>query len=282
MNFNLKMEKTKKAALGECPLWDFRENVLYFVDIEGQSIRKYNPETKEEKVIPTPQMVGSLGLCKDGRLLAAMEDGIYYLEENGIFVLAHQKIVVEGSRFNDGKVGPDGRFYAGTLSREGKGAFYKLDTDGTLTKLFGEVYTSNGLDWSADTKTFYYIDTHYKRIDSFHFDKKDGNIQGGEAVYDFIDERPDGMCIDENGNLNVAVWGSSKVMTIDPAKRNVIQTIKIPASQTSCVAFGGKDLDTMYITSASTGKLDDPKEFLAGMLFSIKTPYKGVKSNLFG
>jgi sugar lactone lactonase YvrE len=270
MEFKLKIEKTSRALLGEGPLWDWRENLLYFVDIEGRTIRQYDPRTCVEKVIPTPQMVGTLGLCRDGRMLAAMEDGIYYLE-GGEFTIAHEKCEIEGFRFN-----------AGTMSPDGSGAFYRLDTDGTLTKLFGGVYTSNGLDWSADTKTFYYNDTHYLRTDSFHFDKKTGKIWGGETVFDYNGERPDGMSIDENDNLHVAIWGSNKVMVVDPATCQLIDTIKTPALQTSCTTFGGEDMSAMYITSASIGQLDNPKEILAGMLFSAQMPVKGVKANLFG
>ena len=279
--YKLTIEKTSRAALGEGPLWDWRENLLYFVDIEGQSIRQYDPETKIEKVIPAPQRVGTLGLCRDGRMLAALEDGIYFVED-GKFTMAHEQCEIDGYRFNDGKVGPDGRFYAGTMDKEGNGAFYRLDADGNLTKLFGGVYTSNGLDWSHDGKTFYYIDTHYKRIDAFDFDVKAGKISGGVTVYDFVDQHPDGMSIDKNGNLNVAVWGSNKVMVVNPSTGELINTIITPAAQTSCTAFGGRDMSTMFITSACVGKLDDPKEILAGMLFSAKMPYKGVKANLFG
>ena len=281
MNIELKIEKTARATLGEGPLWDWRENLLYFVDIEGQSIRRYDPETETELVIPSPQKVGTLGLCRDGRLLAALEDGIYFVED-GTFTMAHEKCEIEGFRFNDGKVGPDGRFYAGTMDKEGNGAFYKLDTDGTLTKLFGGVYTSNGLDWSADGKTFYYNDTHYMRTDAFDFDMETGKISGGTTVYSYEDGHPDGMSIDENGNLNVAIWGLNKVMTINPATSELIGTIKTPAVQTSCTTFGGRDLKTMFITSACVNKLNDPKEILAGMLFSVRMPYKGVKANLFG
>lgn len=281
MDIQLKIEKTTRATLGEGPLWDYRENLLYFVDIEGQTIRQYNPETKEEKVIPTPQKVGTLGLCKDGRLLAALEDGIYYTDGK-TFTLAHEKCEIEGFRFNDGKVGPDGRFYAGTMSREGKGAFYRLDTNGVLTKLFGGVFTSNGLDWSSDAKTFYYNDSNFNRIDSFDFDIKTGELSGRKLVYDFKKEHPDGMSIDENGNIHAALWGNRKVKTINPQTKEIICEINTPALQTSCTTFGGKDLKTMFITSASVNKLDDPKEILAGMLFSVRMPYKGVKANLFG
>lgn len=281
MDLPLTIEKTARALLGEGPLWDYRESVLYFVDIDGKTIRKYNPETGQEWVLPTPQRAGTLGLCKDGRMLAALEDGIYYLRD-GQFTLAHQPIEIEGFRFNDGKVGPDGRFYAGTMSREGNGAFYRLDPDGTLVKLFGGVYTSNGLDWTADAKTLYYIDTHYKRIDAFRYDVRSGELSDRKSIFDFADIRPDGMSIDENGNLHVAFWGASMVKTIDPRRREVIGTIKTPALQTSCPAFGGRDLSTMYITSACTGRLDEPDQLLAGMLYSVKMPVKGVRANLFG
>jgi sugar lactone lactonase YvrE len=281
MNYILNIEKTSRAILGEGPLWDWRQNILYYVDIEGQSIRKYDPETKQEWVIPAPQMVGTLGLCKDGRMLAAMEDGIYYYADNK-FTPAHEKHEIEGFRFNDGKVGPDGRFYVGTISRDGKGAFYRLDADGTLTKLFGDVYTSNGLDWSSDKKTLYYNDSHLNRIDAFDFDVESGDIKNRRTVFDFGDEHPDGMSIDEKGNLHAALWGMNKVKTINPITKEVVMEIITPALQTSCTTFGGKDLSTMFITSACVNRLDNPKEILAGMLFSVKMPFKGVKANLFG
>ncbi len=281
MNFQLTIEKTSRAILGEGPLWDYRENKLYYVDIEGQSIRKYDPETKHEWAFPTPQKAGTLGLCKDGRLLAALEDGIYFFDQEE-FVPAHAKCPIEGFRFNDGKVGPDGRFYAGTMSREGKGAFYRLDTDGTLTKLFDGVYTSNGLDWSSDMKTLYYNDTNCNRTDAFSFDAKSGCVSDRKPVFDYGDERPDGMCIDEKGQLYVALWGSNKVKIIDPQKQLLIGEIKTPALQTSCTVFGGNDLSTLFITSACIGQMDNPEEILAGMLFSVSMPVKGVKANLFG
>ncbi|NLM78827.1 MAG: SMP-30/gluconolactonase/LRE family protein [Ruminococcaceae bacterium] len=281
MNFQLTIEKTAKALLGEGPLWDDRENVLYFVDIEGQSIRKYDPVGGQEWVLPTPQRVGTIGLCKDGRMLAALEDGIYFLSQNE-FILAHDPCPIEGFRFNDGKVGPDGRFYAGTMSQTGEGAFYRLDPDRTLTRLFGGVSTSNGLDWSSDAKTLYYNDTHDQRTDAFDFDVKRGTVSNRRTVYDYSDERPDGMCIDEHGNLYVALWGSNKVSIIDPNTHKAVGEIKTPALQTSCTTFGGSDLGTLYITSACVGRLGDAKDILAGSLFSVKMSVKGVKANLFG
>ena len=279
--YELTIEKTSKALLGEGPLWDYRENLLYFVDIEGQNIRKYDPATKREWVIPTPQRVGTIGLCKDGRMLAALEDGIYFLDRNG-FTRAHERCEIDGFRFNDGKVGPDGRFYAGTMSKEGKGAFYRLDTDGSLTKLFDGVYTSNGLDWSADAKTFYYTDTQYRRTDAFHFDIKRGEIRDRKTVYDYASEHPDGLSIDENDKLYVALWGSGKVKIIDPGKQAAAEEIKIPAGQVTCTTFGGKDMRTLFITTACIGRLDDPKEILAGQLYSVELPVRGVRANLFG
>ncbi|MCK5130431.1 MAG: SMP-30/gluconolactonase/LRE family protein [Clostridiales bacterium] len=281
MNINLKIEKTSKTILGECPLWDYRTETLYYVDIKGQSIRKYNPETKEEHVIPTPQPVGAIALCNDGRMLVAMEDGIYYLEDKK-FYMAHDECEIDGDRFNDGKVGPDGRFYVGTMGTDGSGAFYRLDGNGQLDRLFGNVTTSNGMDWSHDGKTFYYIDTALSRVDAFNFDIESGRISGGETVYDFKTERPDGMCIDEDGYLNIALWSGGKVVIIDPVRGKKVDKIIIPATHATCPAYGGKTMDTMYITSASLGMTNEPTEILAGMLFSVVMPRKGRKTYLFG
>jgi len=283
VKFNIKIERFTKTTLGEGPLWDFRDNTLYYIDIEGKYIKKCDVKNQTEHVICLPQKVGAIALCNDDtRILAAMEDGIYYVDETNC-TLAHPKIDIKGFRFNDGKVGPNGCFYVGTMSEEKKGAFYKLDANGNLTELFDGVGISNGLDWSSDNKTMYYIDTVNKQIDAFDFDMNSGNVVNRRCIIQLNkDENPDGMCSDNMGYLNIALWGAGKMIIINPLTQQRIGEIRLPASQITCPVFGGENMDTLYITSALINQWHNAQEQCAGKLFSVKMPYKGKRINLFG
>jgi len=282
MILNSKIESFTKTCLGECPIWDYRDNTLYYIDIEGKYIKKCNVSKQTEQVLCLPQKVGAIALCNnDTHILAALEDGIYYVNETDC-TLAHEKTAIKGYRFNDGKVGPNGCFYVGTMSEERKGAFYKLDTDGDFVELFDGVGISNGLDWSDDNTTMYYVDTVNKQIDAFDFDMKSGNIGNRRCIFRLNEnENPDGMCIDSKGYLNVALWGAGKVIIINPLNKERIGEIRLPASQITCPTFGGENLDTLFITSALIDLWSNPEEQCAGKLFSVRMPFKGKRVNFF-
>ncbi len=277
MDFKLNIENCKKAQLGEGPLWDDENNILYYVDIEGKNIRKYCPETKLEQVLPLPQRVGSVFLSKDSRLLAALEDGIYYVDN---MEPAHKKIDIKGDRFNDGKVGPDGCIYTGTMSSVKDGALYKITPQGEIIQLLSGISVSNGIDWSIDEKTMYYIDTPTQKIEAFDFD---GTISNRRTIckVDEKEGRPDGMCIDMDGILHVALWTGRAFLSIDSKTGRRINKTLIPASQTTCMTFGSKDMKTLFITSAN---MDDSikSESLAGQLLSKRCSTPGRKCYRFG
>jgi sugar lactone lactonase YvrE len=278
MNFKVKIENCKKAKLGEGPLWDDENNILYYIDIEGMNIRKYDPESEKEELMSLNQRVGSIFLSKDGRLLAALEDGIYYTDT---MKMAHEKISLKGFRFNDGKVGPDGCIYVGTMSETSDGALYKITPKGEIIELLDNISTSNGLDWSIDEKTFYYIDTPTQKIVAFDFDDE---ISNKRTIYevDKNEGKPDGMCIDSKGILHVALWSGRAFISIDPITGNRIAKTPTSAMQTSCVAFGGKDMKTMYITTANVGNDDLLSEELAGQLLSLEYDVAGRTCYRFG
>ncbi|MDA3957000.1 SMP-30/gluconolactonase/LRE family protein [Oceanispirochaeta sp.] len=274
----LAVEGSKKTQLGEGPLWDDKNQVLYFVDIEGKNIRRYDPESRREDVLPAPQRVGSLFLDTDSNLLAALEDGIYYADK---WKPAHQKIKIKGDRFNDGKTGPDGCIYAGTIGKAKEAAFYKLTPGGEISELFSGITCSNGLDWSLDEKTMYYIDTPTLKIDAFDFD---GTLTNRRTIYEFGSGEgfPDGMCIDMNGILHVALWTGRAMVSIDPISGRKIETTSLPSSKITCMAFGGTDMKTMYITIADIDNGTLLTESLAGQLLSRKYHSPGRVCYRFG
>lgn len=278
MTHNIELVTDARCIVGEGPIWDGTNNRLLMVDIQGKRLRTIDWNTL--KVIDTvvSQQTGFLFFGTDGTLFGGAEDGIYKIGADGEFERFSKPCDLKGGRFNDGKVGPDGRLYAGTFSRDFSAAFYRMEHDGSLTELFDGVGNSNGLDWTPDGKTFYYNDTPTGKTDSFTFDN--GKLTDRKTVFTYGGGNPDGMTIDTNGNLWSAVWGSNTAICINPQNGNIIDKIELPVSQVACCSFAGKDLKTLIITTAAHGvSLKD--EPLAGAVFAVNLSAGGREPNLF-
>lgn len=276
MLHNIELISDARCIVGEGPIWDENKNRLLMVDIQGKRLRSIDWSSLKARDVVLPQQTGFVFFGEDGTLFGGAEDGIYKISEDGNFAKFSKPCVLKGERFNDGKVGPDGRLYAGTFSRDYSAAFYRMEYDGRLTELFDKVGNSNGLDWSADGKTFYYNDTPTFRTDSFCFDN--GSLTNRRNVYTHVSGKPDGMTIDTDGNLWSAVWGSNTVVCINTKTNKIIDKIELPASQIACCAFAGKDMKTLVITTAAHGVMlkDEP---LAGATFAVNLSVGGVKPN---
>ncbi|NQZ70500.1 MAG: SMP-30/gluconolactonase/LRE family protein [Lentisphaeria bacterium] len=271
-----------KAQLGEGSLWDSDKQVLYWVDIMGKKVFIYDPATGENKEYDTPEHVGTVVHSEKGDLIVALRDSFARLDlETG--EITELAIVEEGSgtRFNDGKCGPDGRFYCGTMPYdEGVGNFYSIDAEHNVQQHFGDVRCSNGLVWTKDCTKFYYIDTWLERIDAFDYDLASGTLSNRRIAFETGSERgfPDGCTIDADDNIWVAFWGGSRVSCYNPETGEELETIEVPgATQITSCAFGGPDLTDLYITSAKEG-LDDISGVNenAGSLFTQKLPAVAV------
>lgn len=271
------------SVVAEGPLWDHISNTLYYVDIQGKTLRKLDYSNGKIKDTVFPQQLGTIAFTKDGRLLGAMEDGIYYIDTMGGMKPAHLPIKIEGFRFNDGKVGPDGRFYAGTISRNNLGAFYSLDSKGKIEKLFGNVGNSNGLDWDENKKLFYYNDTPTRRTDVYSYSEIDGSVDSRKLVryYDAAMGCPDGMTMDSEGMLWVALWGGWQAVRINPDNGEILNVIKLPVANVACCAFAGDDLKDLVITTASHNT-DLREQPLAGSVFKVRVDVPGRLPYRFG
>ncbi|MBE6611429.1 MAG: SMP-30/gluconolactonase/LRE family protein [Ruminococcaceae bacterium] len=264
-----------RCIVGEGPIWDDVTGCLLMVDIQGKRMRRIHWDSGRIEETVLPQQTGFLVLCEDGGILGGAEDGMYRIAPDGSFEKKISRpFTMEGQRFNDGKVGPDGNLYLGTFSRDFTAAFYRMDPDGTITKLLSGVGNSNGLDWSADGKTLYYNDTPTGRTDAF--DIADGCLSNRRTVCTYEGGNPDGMCIDADGNLWTAVWGSGNVVCVEPAAGRVLEKIELPVSQPACCTFAGEDMATLVITTAAHGRMlrDEP---LAGSVFAVHPGVKGVR-----
>lgn len=289
MSDELKLVIDAKAALGEGPCWDDVNKVLYWVDIHGQNLHRYDPATDDNTTYHIGLYIGAAVPSQSGGVVLALQHGFYkfYPESEELKAIVDPESHLPNNRFNDGKCDKAGRFWAGTMHVDGKdkqGALYCLDTDYEVRTMIKDVGISNGLAWSLDHRTMYYIDTPTRQVSAFDYDEETGTIANRRAVIHFDDDRgsPDGMCIDEEGMLWIAEWGGYQVGRWNPDTGELLEVIPIPAAQVTSCAFGGENLDHLYITTAAIGQEDKADQPFAGGLFMIKTKVKGVKTYAFG
>jgi sugar lactone lactonase YvrE len=276
-----------RTTLGEGPVWDDREQCVWWVDILGESIHRTDPVTGQDDVIPVGQMVGALGLRDRGGLVAAVRDGFVGIDaaSGRVERLADVEADRPSSRMNDGKVDPRGRFWAGTTDidhRPGLGTLYRLDADLTVSPMLPEVTISNGLDWTADGATMYFIDTPTRRVDRFSFDPSTGSIADRTMAVSIRAGDPDGMTLDAEDHLWVALWDGWAVERYAPDGSLELR-VEVPAAQATSCTFGGSDLDLLFITTAQKdfsagGKPGQPH---AGGLFVCRPGVRGRPAHRF-
>lgn len=277
---NCKKFIKSNLTVGENPMYNPLDNKVYYVDIRGKAFYVADLDGNVLKKIDLPQQIGCMAICEDGDLLLGLEDGVYLLDKKDNLTLAHQRITIKGRRFNDGKVGTDGAYYLGTTDNSGNGAFYQLKK-GVLTELFGGVSCSNGIDWSLDNKCLYYVDSPLRKIEVFDFDSSKENPLSNRRDYCNLDSEipkgsvPDGMCIDKNGQLWVAIWGGNQVVKVSNQK--IVDKIEVEVKKPSSCAFVGEKLDKLLITSASFEENDEN----AGSLYVANVGSCGVEINLY-
>ena len=269
------------ARLGEGPVWDARIHRLAWVDILASRVNLTDVRTGATDVIPTPLHVGAVALRASGGYIAALQNGFWVIDVGNVVPLAVLPDARPDHRFNDGKCDPAGRFWAGTLAYDesvAAGALYRLDGDGTVTLMLDGVSVSNGLAWSADGQTMFFIDSPTRRIDAFAFEPATGEIADRRPIAHLAPESgyPDGMTIDAEGGLWVAVWRGSAVHRYRDGVLDVV--IDLPVSLPTSCTFGGDDLDELYITSASEALSvrERAEQPLAGSVFRVRPGVQGL------
>ncbi len=271
-----------RCQWGEGPVW--WRDALYFVDIEGHCVHRYDPADGSEQTWNVGQRVGTVVPRESGGLVIAGDHGFLFLDEEtgALTSIADPEHDKPDNRFNDGKCAPDGRFFAGTISlakKTGTAKLYRLDPDLTVHEAFGPVTNSNGIAWSANGKTVYYIDTPRKEVLAFDYDE--GHLRNLRSVIPtgHIDGSPDGMTVDADGNLWIAFCHGGCVSCFNPDTGDELRRVTLPCLETTACAFGGPDLKDLYVT---TGVHKTVKEQHAGRLFVIRDlKIKGVSANAF-
>jgi sugar lactone lactonase YvrE len=288
MSYLLEPVLDARAALGEGPIWDDRTDTLLWVDIHRHQLHRFDPDTAVDHSIALDEPVGSVALREDGGLVGAVGLSMGEIdEETAVFTPWHT--VHDGDRMNDGACDPRGRYLAGTLTEplvEGASGLFALQPDGSLRRLLADVTLSNGLAWSPDGRTMYYIDTFLERVDAFDYDLDAGTIARRHPVVDLreAEGRPDGMTVDADGNLWVAMARGRAVRCYDTSGR-LQEMVPVPAPVATSCTFGGPELADLYITTgqwpASPEQLRDWPH--AGAIFRLSgTGARGRPSYRFG
>lgn len=279
-----------QAALGEGPSWDSARARLYWVDIYAGHLHIYDPKTNLDEKIEVDAPLGCAAPARSGNLMLGMRNSIASLNLDTVklTVLASPEARLPGNRFNDGKCAPDGRFLAGTMDnneKEASGALYSYSSDGALKTLVSGVRISNGLAWSRDHKTMYYIDTPTFNVMAYDYDLASGEI-GNPRVAVSIPPRlgfPDGMTSDTAGRLWIALWGGAAITVWNPANGQLLESLPIPAKNVTSCVFGGENGSDLFVTSARKGLAPaDLAEYpLTGGLFRIQTDVEGMPTFVF-
>lgn len=246
------------ATLAEGPLWDETTNSLLLVDISAGKVHRVASDTGTVHSLEVGPPVSSVIPRSSGGLVVTMADTLDFVDGTGSFrtELARFEEVPAGDRMNDAKCDPEGRLYAGSMSTSGgfTGSLFRVDADRGVVHLFGDVGISNGLAWSSDRTSMYYIDTPLGSVDRFSYDPATGHISDRTVVIR-IDPgfgAPDGMCIDTEDHLWVAVWGGGVVRRYDSAGV-LVDELKLPAPRVTSCCFGGTAYDELYVTTAREG-----------------------------
>ena len=279
------------AILGEGAIWDFFNKKLYWIDIEAGVFNIYDPAIHSNISYPTNKRVGTVVPVAHNKVLLALEDGMAFLNLPGGEIEYQLKTDIHHSnkRFNDGKCDADGRFWVGSLTMGNATAdnkLYCLTPDFNLTEKLDGLTISNGIAWSADKSTMYHIDTPIGEVSRYDFDPISGQIANKKVIIKVPEEQgyPDGMTIDSEGTLWIALWDGFGVARYDPHTGKQLQKINVAAPKVTSCAFGGENLDQLFITTASCEMTEDEliQYPLSGSLFVAQPGVSGLGCFKFG
>ena len=281
-----------RAELGEGPVWDAASGTLYRVDLFAGVVHSYQPASGLTGSVEVGEIIGCVVPRQSGGLLAATASGIYHLDPA---TGAKTRVsAIEADRpethFNDGKVDPAGRFWFGSIAVDRTsdvlGDLYSLEPDLTVTHRLAGVDNTNGMDWSPDGRTMYYIDSLTRQVTAYDYDAASGAISNPRPLVTLPEGTgvPDGMTVSVDGTLWVAHWGGARVTRWHPATGALLQTIAVPANLTTSCAFAGPALDELYITTA---RYQEPitalaaQPFAGGLFRYYRTDTKGRPATVF-
>ncbi|MEM7171772.1 MAG: SMP-30/gluconolactonase/LRE family protein [Pseudomonadota bacterium] len=273
-----------KAILGEAPLWQAEQQCLYWVDMDGKKILRWNFQDREQKDVPIAHEIGCLAPRQKGGFVAGLENGLAFVDQDlkDLKTFASPEGDLADTRFNDGKCDPRGRFWVGSTDRQEVnpiGALYMVTPDHQVHKKVSGVTVSNGLDWSPHGTTMYFTDSGAGAIYAYDFDLETGDLQGRRtfAQVDPAEGLPDGLTVDGEGYIWSARWDGWQICRYAPDGK-VDRIIRLPVPRVTSMAFGGPNLDQLFITTARLGMTQDElrEAPLSGSLFVMEPGVTGL------
>jgi len=276
-----------RAYVGECPTWWAERGALVWVDPPRRVVHVTDVATRHDREVSLPLEVSAVAPALDGRFVVAVEDGIGLLDLDSGDLERYATVVQDPpGRFNDGACDPAGRFFAGTFAWDlapGAGALYRFERDGTPARVLDGVTVSNGLRWSPDGRTFYYVDSMTGSVDAFAYDVATGELTDRRALVTLPDGGADGITVDAEGGVWVALWGHGVIRRYTPDGRHE-RTVRVPTPYVTSCEFGGPALDVLYITSSAVpmGDVAAMEPSPAGALFVCTPGVVGLPARVFG
>jgi sugar lactone lactonase YvrE len=276
-----------RAELGESTVWDPAAGVLWWVDIWGRLIHRFNPATGVDDTWQTPEYLGCIGLREKGGLVLTMASGFYFFDPaTGKFeAITDPEAHLADTRFNDGKTDRQGRFWSGSMFEapgrpvEFIASLYRMDADLSVHRMIEGIGCCNGLAWSPDSRTMYFSDSHTTIVRAYDFDPATGDIENERTFIDLDGTGgiADGATVDAEGCYWVTIPVTGKVSRYDPQGK-LMQTVVLPTDLPTCCEFGGPDLDILYVTTAV---LRRPEAHFSGQqhpggLFAVDAGVKGL------
>jgi sugar lactone lactonase YvrE len=281
VTFDIAVQAT--ASLGEGPTWDARTGTLIWIDILSPEIHRWNPSTGINETSTAPQHVGAAKPRANGGLIVNLRDGVAIVDTAGEYrwLVYWARDEVRG---NDAAVDAAGRLWAGTMrydTAEGGGWLARIEPDGKASVVLEKVTISNGVGWSPDNTRMYFADTPTGLVDVFDYDLATGAVTSRRHLVD-VDGSPDGLCVDADGCVWVALWGGGQVRRYTPDGK-LDRTITVPANLTTACCFGGDRLTDLYITTARVGMSEDElaQQPLSGSVFVAPNAGSGLPSTVF-
>jgi sugar lactone lactonase YvrE len=263
--------------LGEGVFWDAARGSLVWVDILGGEVHELRGGRHRRYAVGSH--VGAAAPRVAGGWVLAVREGFAALDPDTGRVTELQRIAVAGTRMNDGNVDAAGRFFAGTMldsEEAGGGRLHRLDADHSVTIVLDPVGISNGIDWSPDGRTVYYVDSLTREVAAFDFDLESGAWSHRQVLARIDSGFPDGLTVDTEGGIWVAIWDGGAVHRYTP-DGSPDRSVQIPAPRVTACGFGGEDLATLYITTARVGL--KPEQLaahpLSGSLFATRPGFTG-------
>lgn len=279
-----------KAGVGEGALWDYKHNRLFWIDITEKTFYIFNPHDNSMNSYTMPKEIGTVVPISSDTVLLVLSDGMYEfcISTKSLVQTSRPDIDTSLVRFNDGKCAPDGSLWVGTMDHgvtKPIAALYRVLGDYTIRQMVDGITVSNGITWSPDGKTMYYIDSPTYTVVAYDYDVLRSEISNKRVVIHTPKEwgSPDGNTIDAEGMLWIAHWGGGVVSRWNPQTGHLLDTIKVPSPNVTSVALGGDDKKTLFITTARNWMKegDDAKYPNAGGLFAVEVSVPGIESHYF-